>query len=288
MIAKEKTGSNIAKYNSLPDGHKVLIEFIVSRTLVNNPPADLSGVKYDPKNPSDYLKSVLANRSPAQLLERALDEEKQYTEGRKNKLNEYEKEYHEAFKELRLCNNLRLDTLERFVDKHELELEELKKWNKLKPAEKINKITRAIEEKYKYKGIPTERYDGILKDLEGSKSQLDFIRKMNIKLEELKEWDKLKPNEKYEKVGSAIDNKYIDKYIDIKFYGRDRENAAGIKPSDKRDREAVKAELIRENNISGIKSRALMSIDTDHYSIVSQLNDAFHPQRENQPGYRSR
>ncbi len=259
-------------YNSLPVGNKKLIEFILNpKSIFENPPILRDGEGYKSTERKTYM-----SYSPKQLLDVIVELKvlEKYTEGRKNKLNEYEKKYHEACKEFRNCENL-----ERFVDKHELELEELKKWNELKPAEKINKITRAIEANYK--GIPTERYDGILKDLEGSKSQLDFIRKMNIKLEELKEWDKLKPNEKRKKIITAIENKYIDQCLDFVYGDDSREKNA-------KERQDSKNSTLAEYNIDEFKNKALKFIDIENYQILSKLNNAYHPKRENQPGYRSR
>lgn len=195
MTATEKIGSNIAKYNSLPDGHKVLIEFIVSRTLANNPPADLPGVKYDPKNPSDYLKSVLANREPDQLIKLALDEEKQYTEGRIKKLKKIEMEYHEELNEV--------------------------------------------------------KYDP-----------------------------------KHEQKELAIIDRYKDIYVDF-IHGDDlKEKAISVDPEYIKSKRQYKEILSEEYNINEFRNRAFRAVDSDHYRIISKLNNAFQEERPKQSGDR--
>lgn len=251
-------------YNSLPVGNKKLIEFILDPKSINeNPPILRDGEGYKNNDRMIYM-----SYSPKQLLDVIVESKvlEKYTEGRKKKLDEYEEEFHTACKEFRNCKNL-----ERFVDKHELKLEELKEWDKLKPAQKMNKITEAI--KGKYKGIPSERYDGILKDLEGSESQLDFIRKLNLELKELKAWNKLEHNEKPNKIIAAIENKYMDQCLDFVYGDDSREKNA-------KERQDNKNSTLAEYNIDAFKNKALRFIDIENYQILSQLNNAFQPKRE--------
>ncbi|MEQ1706693.1 MAG: hypothetical protein ABL867_12085, partial [Rickettsiales bacterium] len=73
----------------------------------------------------------------------------------------------------------------------------------------------------------------------------------------------------------------IDQCLDFVYGDDSREKNA-------KERQDSKNSTLAEYNIDEFKNKALKFIDIENYQILSKLNNAYHPKRENQPGYRSR